>query len=59
MKIKFYLHSCWEVEGFKQVALWPAMYFTHNSIPRSTLIALSMNLLIWDFGFTIELNKYE
>ena len=59
MKIRFYFHSCWEAEGFKQVALWPAMYFTHNNISRSTLMALSMNLLAWDFGFTIEIQNVD
>lgn len=57
MKIRFYLHSCWS-KNFKQVALWPVIHFTHNTIAnKSVLMALSANVLIWDFGFTIERQK--
>jgi hypothetical protein len=46
--------------GFTQMALWPAMYVTHNKLSSNIrLLSLSANVLFWDFGFTIEWNKYE
>jgi hypothetical protein len=34
MKIRFYLHSTlWS--DFTQMALWPAMYVTHNKITKN------------------------
>jgi hypothetical protein len=59
MKIRFYLHNTL-MGGFTQMALWPAMYVTHNKLSRNTrLLSLSVNVLFWDFGFTIEWKKYE
>ena len=59
MKIRFYLHSTlWS--DFTQMALWPAMYVTHNKVTHNArLLSLSANVLFWDFGFSIEWNKYE
>ena len=42
------------------MALWPAMYVTHNKVSRNVrVLSLSANVLFWDFGLTIEWNKYE
>lgn len=59
MKIKPYLHST-VGNGFTQAAIWPGIYITHNKMSRDVrLLALSANVLFWDFGFTVEWNKYE
>ena len=59
MKIRFYLHNTIG-GGFTQMALWPVIYITHNKMhPSHRLLALSANVLFWDFGFTIGWNKYE
>lgn len=59
MRIRPYLHSTlWG--GFMQMALWPAIYVTHNKVSRNIrVLSLSASVLFWDFGFTIEWNKYE
>lgn len=54
MRIRFYLHNTLEGD-FTQMALLPALYVTHNKITHNVrLLCLSVNVLFWDFGFTVE-----
>lgn len=59
IKIEGYCHKTWD-KGFKQVALLPCPYITHN--PEGYFVetgvftklwVISINFLIWDFGFKI------
>ncbi len=59
IKIKGYCHKTWH-EDFKQIALLPCPYFTYN--PQGNFIeqgvstslwVVSINFLIWDFGFMV------
>jgi hypothetical protein len=58
IKIKGYCHKTWDKGGFKQIALLPSPYITYN--PQGNFIEqgvstslwiISINFLIWDFGF--------
>jgi len=60
IRIKGYCYSTWDKGGFKQIALLPCPYFTHN--PEGNFIetgvstnlwAISINFLAWDFGIRI------
>jgi len=57
MKIRFYLYNTLEGD-FTQMALWPAMYVTHNKITKNIrLLCLSISVFFWDLGFTVEWSK--
>ena len=59
IKIKGYCHKTWH-KSFKQIALLPSPYITYN--PQGNFIeqgvstslwVISINFLIWDFGFMV------
>jgi len=57
MKIRFYLHKTFG-GGFTQMVLWPTLFVTHNKISRNVrLVCLSVSVLFWDLGFTVEWSK--
>jgi hypothetical protein len=60
LKIKGYSMKTWEKGHFKQVALIPCPYITHNPLGHfieqgvhTSLLVISMNFLVWDFGIQI------
>jgi hypothetical protein len=53
MTYRFFHYRCWS-KDFKQLALWPVIYFTKSSISESkSLYILSINVFVWDIGFEI------
>lgn len=57
-KITPYYHKTWSNKHFKQLAIGPCFYFTHN--PIDDLWVISLNFLIWDIGFQIHMvRKYK
>ena len=59
LKIKGYCTKTW-TKGFKQIALLPCPYFTHNPLGHfietgvsTDLWVVSINFLVWDFGIRI------
>jgi len=60
IKIKGYCYSTWTKDCFKQVALLPSPYFTHNPLGHfiesgvsTSVWEISINFLIWDLGIRI------
>lgn len=60
IKIKGYCHKTWDEGFFKQIALLPCLYYTHNPLGHfietgvaTSLWIVSINFLIWDFGIRI------
>jgi hypothetical protein len=60
IKIKGYCHKTWDEGFFKQIALLPCPYYTHNPLGHfietgvaTSLWVISINFLIWDFGIRI------
>jgi hypothetical protein len=60
LKIKGYYTKTWDKGWFKQIALLPCPYFTHNPLGHfietgvsTDLWIVSINFLVWDFGIRI------
>ena len=60
IRIKGYSHMTWNKDGFKQIALLPCPYITHNPLGHfietgvsTSLWVISVNFLVWDFGIKI------
>lgn len=60
IKIKGYCHRTWHKGEFKQIALLPCPYITHNPLGHfietgvsTNLWVVSINFLVWDFGIQI------
>ena len=59
IRIKGYCLRTWSAD-FKQLALVPCLYYTHNPVGNfietgvsTNLWVISINFLAWDFGFKI------
>ena len=60
LKIKGYCTKTWNKGWFRQIALLPCPYLTHNPIGHfietgvsTDLWVISINFLAWDFGIQI------
>ena len=60
IKIKGYCYKTWAKGRFKQIALLPSPYFTHNPLGHfiesgvsTNVWVISINFLIWDLGIRI------
>lgn len=60
IRIKGYSHMTWNKDRFKQIALLPCPYITHNPLGHfiesgvsTSLWVISINFLVWDFGIEI------